>query len=43
MSLCEHMKSVPVPEPKAATGGCEECLKIGQEWVHRVFPAGLRE
>jgi CPA1 family monovalent cation:H+ antiporter len=30
-----HQKKVPVPKPKAHTrGGCEECLKIGQSWVH---------
>lgn len=34
MSICKHMKSVPVPEPEASTQGCEECLKIGQKWVH---------
>jgi uncharacterized UBP type Zn finger protein len=28
------MRTVPVPEPAARTDGCEECLKIGQEWVH---------
>ena len=31
---CEHMLSVPVPEPPAATDGCEECLAIGQTWFH---------
>lgn len=30
---CEHMRACPVPEPEANTDGCEECLKIGQEWV----------
>jgi uncharacterized UBP type Zn finger protein len=34
MSECTHMKTVPVPEPGENTHGCEECLKIGQEWVH---------
>jgi monovalent cation/hydrogen antiporter len=34
VAICEHMKSVPVPEPEARTRGCEECLKIGQKWVH---------
>ena len=28
------MKSAPIPEPEARTAGCEECLKIDQEWVH---------
>jgi hypothetical protein len=26
MSICEHMKSVPVHEPKTHTEGCEACL-----------------
>jgi uncharacterized UBP type Zn finger protein len=34
MPECHHMQSVPVPEPDAQTQGCEECLRIGQEWVH---------
>jgi len=34
MSGCQHLRSVPVPEPEAKTDGCEECLAIGQEWVH---------
>jgi uncharacterized UBP type Zn finger protein len=28
------MRTAPVPEPDGLTHGCEECLKIGQEWVH---------
>jgi CPA1 family monovalent cation:H+ antiporter len=34
MAECVHMQTVPVPEPAAGAQGCEECLKIGQEWVH---------
>ncbi|MHB9004236.1 MAG: UBP-type zinc finger domain-containing protein [Coriobacteriia bacterium] len=34
MPECEHMRSVPVPEPDAPTQGCEECLAIAQSWVH---------
>lgn len=34
MAECHHMRSVAVPEPEARTQGCEECLVIGQEWVH---------
>jgi uncharacterized UBP type Zn finger protein len=34
MSKCEHMRTVPVPEPDAKTDGCEECLAIGQQWLH---------
>lgn len=33
MAECEHMSTVPVPEPEAPTQGCEECLDIGQRWV----------
>ena len=34
MPECQHLRTVPVPEPEAHTDGCEECLAIGQEWVH---------
>lgn len=34
MGECTHMHTVPVPEPEAGTEGCQECLAIGQEWVH---------
>ena len=34
MPECQHMLTVPVPEPEARTQGCEECLAIGQDWVH---------
>jgi CPA1 family monovalent cation:H+ antiporter len=34
MNTCEHFVSVPVPEPEGRTEGCEECLAIGQRWVH---------
>jgi len=33
MAQCEHMRSVPVPEPEASGIGCKECLEIGQEWI----------
>lgn len=33
MSECQHMRSVPVPEPEAGGTGCQECLEIGQRWV----------
>ncbi|MCB9727196.1 MAG: UBP-type zinc finger domain-containing protein [Deltaproteobacteria bacterium] len=32
MATCEHMTDEPVLEP--GTQGCEECLEIGQRWVH---------
>ena len=34
MSECPHMLSAPIPEPDGRTAGCEECLAIGQRWVH---------
>jgi hypothetical protein len=34
MAECEHMTTVPIPEPEAHTQGCEECLATGQQWVH---------
>jgi uncharacterized UBP type Zn finger protein len=34
MAECAHMRSVPVPEPMDSAPGCEECLAIGQKWVH---------
>ena len=34
MPECQHMRTAPVPEPEGRTAGCEECLKIGQSWVH---------
>jgi uncharacterized UBP type Zn finger protein len=34
VSSCQHLHTVPVPEPTATTQGCQECLAIGQEWVH---------
>lgn len=30
---CEHIKASKVPKPNTPEG-CEECLKIGDEWVH---------
>ena len=34
MSHCKHTDTLPIPEPEAGTQGCEECLAIGQEWMH---------
>jgi uncharacterized UBP type Zn finger protein len=34
MTTCEHLRKLPVPEPADRTKGCEECIKIGQKWVH---------
>ena len=32
MTSCEHLKSMRRVEPSA--GGCEDCLRLGTEWVH---------
>ena len=29
---CTHLDTIRDVEPR--TGGCEECLKIGDDWVH---------
>jgi Zn-finger in ubiquitin-hydrolases and other protein len=31
-SLCTHLELVKTDQPN--TNGCEECLKMGDEWVH---------
>lgn len=30
---CTHLEDLPVTEP-TTTEGCEDCLKIGGQWVH---------
>lgn len=30
--VCTHLELIHNPRPK--TGGCEECLKLGDTWVH---------
>jgi uncharacterized UBP type Zn finger protein len=32
MSRCPHLSQIKHVEPK--TDGCEECLKMGDDWVH---------
>ena len=32
MPACKHVKQIRNVKPSAR--GCEECLKIGDEWVH---------
>jgi len=32
MKHCNHLKESPKAKPRAE--GCEECLKMGDEWVH---------
>ena len=31
-SQCSHLNTIKPVKPR--TSGCEECLKIGQSWVH---------
>ena len=31
---CTHLDQVKVLEPPAEIAGCEECLKLGMQWVH---------
>ena len=30
---CSHIKEIKSPEPQTPDG-CEECLKMGDDWVH---------
>ncbi|MEO7538395.1 MAG: UBP-type zinc finger domain-containing protein [Pyrinomonadaceae bacterium] len=32
MDHCEHLSAIVPVEPSAK--GCEECLKMGEKWVH---------
>lgn len=34
MAACLHLDQVRILEPAGAIVGCEECLKIGSEWLH---------
>jgi hypothetical protein len=34
MAECQRMNTVPAPDPEAPKKGCEECLVIGQQWMH---------
>ncbi len=33
-AVCSHLDQVAVLDPPAQVAGCEECLKIGSDWVH---------
>lgn len=33
MQQCEHVEQIQTRTPRS-TGGCEECLKMGDHWVH---------
>jgi hypothetical protein len=32
--FCTHLDQVTVLEPPTQIAGCEDCLKIGSQWVH---------
>jgi uncharacterized UBP type Zn finger protein len=32
MKHCKHIAESPMAKPRAS--GCEECLKMGDDWVH---------
>jgi len=32
--VCGHLDRIEMLEPPAQIEGCEECLKIGSEWLH---------
>jgi hypothetical protein len=34
MSGCQHLDQIAVYEPPEAIPGCEDCLAIGDRWVH---------
>ena len=34
MALCSHLDQIQVREVPDEVAGCEECLKLGDRWVH---------
>jgi hypothetical protein len=34
MAVCSHLDQIEFREVPAEIEGCEECLKIGGQWVH---------
>jgi uncharacterized UBP type Zn finger protein len=34
MEICSHLDTIHVRELPEPVLGCEECLKIGSDWVH---------
>ena len=34
MAACSHLDQIQVREVPAEVPGCEECLKLGDRWVH---------
>ena len=33
-AACEHVSEAPIRHVKRPAAGCEDCLKMGGEWVH---------
>jgi uncharacterized UBP type Zn finger protein len=31
---CSHLDRIEILDPPASIAGCEECLKIGSDWMH---------
>lgn len=34
MARCTHLGAIRLPEVPDDVAGCEDCLRIGAEWVH---------
>jgi ubiquitin-hydrolase Zn-finger-containing protein len=34
MPVCSHLDQIRITTLSASIAGCEECLKIGSQWVH---------
>ncbi len=34
MAVCSHLDQIRLLEPEEPVRGCEECLRIGGDWVH---------
>jgi uncharacterized UBP type Zn finger protein len=33
-AICTHLDRIVVTAPPATIAGCEECLKVGDRWLH---------
>jgi uncharacterized UBP type Zn finger protein len=33
MAVCEHLDQITI-DPPASVAGCEDCLAIGDQWLH---------
>jgi uncharacterized UBP type Zn finger protein len=34
VEICSHLETIEYIDPPEQIAGCEECLKIGSDWVH---------